>query len=225
MQLPFIHRSFWSYSKVQRLWGACIRNSRRQLRTKRMASLRYLDVGCGTKTHEKFINLDYLWVPQVDLCWDITRGLPFRDSLMQGIFTEHCLEHFPLPTGVGILRELRRVLAPGGTLHIVVPDGELYMKTYVEQLSGNRESRFPFQEREEFEGIASPILSVNRIYYQDRESAFGHCAMFDAALLIPLLKRAGFASAARAAFREGRDPELLLDTPARACESVYVEAW
>ena len=225
MKLPLIHRSVWSYAKVQHTWGDWIRNRGRQLQSARVRSLRYLDVGCGRNTHPEFINLDYLWHPAVDVCWDITRGLPFADGALDGIFSEHCLEHFPLTVGLRILRECRRVLKPGATARIVVPDAGLYLRIYQEQMSGNVSLRFPFQEREAFEDISTPILSVNRVYYYDRESLFGHRTMYDAALLGELLKKAGFGEAQKAAFQNGRDKALLIDSPERACESLYVEAW
>ena len=43
-------------------------------------------------------------------------------------------------------------------------------------------------------------------------------------LLAALLEHSGFVRPAQRAFGEGRDPVLLVDTPARACESLYVEA-
>jgi hypothetical protein len=41
----------------------------------------------------KNINLDYHWRPGIDICCDITRGLPLPDTYVRGIFSEHCIEH------------------------------------------------------------------------------------------------------------------------------------
>ena len=217
-------RPLSSYAKVQSWVGTLLRNRRFQLRRQRVRELRYLDLGCGRNTHEQFVNMDFLWHPKVDLCWDVCRGLPFLDGSLRGVFTEHCLEHFDLSGVEGILRECRRVLAPGGTLRIVVPDAELYLRTYCRQIVGDSTARFPFQDRESMDGDFAAMLSVNRIFYQDRESPHGHRVMFDFQLLDLLLRRAGFAAAARTRFREGRDSELLVDSEARRVESLYVEA-
>lgn len=217
-------RRLTSYAKVQTLIGRLIRNRRFQLRRPRVQQGTYLDIGCGLNTHPGIINLDFLWHPGVDVCWDIATGLPFADGVMRGVFCEHCLEHFSLPEARRLLREIRRVLAPGGTLRLIVPDAELYLRTYVRQLAGDTTSRFPYQEAEQARETWVPMHSVNRVFYQDRESPYGHRTMFDFQLLDLLLRGAGFAPAVRRGFGEGAEPRLLLDTPDRQCESLYVEA-
>jgi len=217
-------RRLTSYAKVQSIVGRLIRNRRFQLRRARVRSGAYLDVGCGLNSHEGVINLDFLWHPGVDVCWDIARGLPFADGSLRGVFSEHCLEHFPLPAAQELLREIRRVLAPGGTARVIVPDGELYLRTYVQQLAGDASRRFPYQEHEQTNASWSPMVSVNRVFYQNRDSLFGHRTIFDFQLLELLLKECGFDHVARCRFGAGADPRLLIDTPARQCESLYVEA-
>jgi predicted SAM-dependent methyltransferase len=206
------------------LAGLLLRNRRFQLRRRRIESLRYLDIGCGPNSHPGFVNLDYLWHPTIDVCWDITRGIPFASGSMRGIFSEHCLEHFPLPTAVDILRECYRVLAPGGILRIVVPDGELYLKIYNRQREGDSSVTFPYQVHEAFRELYSPILSVNRIFYQDRDSPHGHRFIYDFHFLDQLLRYCGFTSVTQRSFRDGADPALLIDSESRAVESLYVEA-
>jgi len=219
-----LKRPITSYAKVQHVVGNLIRNRQYQLSSERISSLRYLNVGCGRNANADFINIDYLWHPQIDICWDITRKLPFGDQSIEGVFTEHCLEHFPLQVVFEILKDIRRVLKPGSTLRVVVPDAEMYLRTYIAQLSGDRRTNFPYQEHETFNGINAPILSVNRIFYQDRESMVGHRFMYDFDFLSKLLESAGFRSALRYDFREGRDTKLLIDSANRRTESLYVEA-
>ncbi|HSV36432.1 MAG TPA: methyltransferase domain-containing protein [Ramlibacter sp.] len=218
------NRPLTSYAKVQTWIGHLIRSSRFQTLQRRVRTLRYLDLGCGRNTHSDFINLDYLWSPGVDLCWDIVQPLPLRDASLQGIFSEHCLEHFSLPTAVTILRECRRILAPGGTLRVVVPDGEAYMRTYCRHLDGDTSQSFPFAQQDQLGDLSSPILSLNRVFYQDRDSPYGHRFMYDFHVLDLPLRRAGFDSVCKQAYRRGCDPTLLIDSAARAPESLYVEA-
>ncbi len=217
-------RPITSYAKVQAAVGLCIRNRAHQLHAPRVRQRRYLDIGCGANIHEQFINLDYLWRPGVDVCWDIQRGLPFPSASMLGVFSEHCLEHFPLAAAASILRECFRVLAPGGRLRLIVPDAELYVRSYVRRLDGDDSARLPFAPQEAFGAEGSPLLSVNRVFYQDRESFGGHCFMYDFDLLSRLLPRCGFNSVGRAAFQHGECARLLIDSAGRADESLYVEA-
>ncbi|SRR6266481_1070681 len=219
-----LKRSITSYSKVQKLVGAVIRSRRFQVQRKRTIGLRYLDVGCGPNTHCEFINLDFLWHSKVDVCWDISRGLPFPDNSMQGIYSEHCLEHFGLVQALALLKEFRRLMAPGGIVRIAVPDAELYLRLYVSHIDGNTEPKFPYSEIESFQGFWCPMLSVNRVFYQDRDSSSGHKVMYDYALLRALLRQAGFNWVEKSEFGQGQNPVLLIDSPQRQMESLYVEA-
>lgn len=128
-----LNRHPLSYAKVQRVVSAMVRNRRAFADIKQSAI--YLDIGCGTNTHTDFCNLDYGWHPGIDVCWDITRGLPFPDHYVRGVFTEHCLEHFSLNTGLAILGEIHRIMRPRAVLRIVVPDGELYLRSYASRIA------------------------------------------------------------------------------------------
>ncbi len=216
-------RKITSYAKVRHWVGNLVRNRPNQVRRALRSGKKFLDLGCGPNIHDHVINLDYLWRPGVDICWDVARGLPLPDGSMQGVFSEHCLEHFSLPEGAALLREACRVLAPRGVIRVIVPDAGLYLDTYHARKTGSSPS-FPFEAGESWEGDFVPLLSVNRIFYQDRDSAAGHRTMYDEALLGLVLRHAGFDDVKRRAFKQGEIPELLLDTPSRECESLYMEA-
>ncbi len=217
-------RKLNSYAKVRHWVGNVIRNSPLQVRRALRSGKCHLDLGCGPNIHDHVINMDYLWRPGVDICWDISRGVPLPDQSMQGVFSEHCLEHFSLQSGFDLLREAFRVLSPGGLLRVVVPDAGMYLDTYNARRAGGRGPLFPFEVQENFEGAFAPLLSVNRVFYQDRDSPAGHRAMYDEELLGLVLRKAGFVDVRRQAFMQGQSNDLLLDTPSRECESLYMEA-
>lgn len=81
-------RSIFSYGKVQYAISAIIRN--KPIFARRKPSGSYLDVGCGPNIDAAFCNLDYMWRPGVDVCWDVTRGLPFPDKYFGGILPNTC---------------------------------------------------------------------------------------------------------------------------------------
>lgn len=184
-----------------------------------VAAKDYLTVGCGRNIQDEFINLDYHWRPGIDLCWDVTKGLPLKDESLKGVFTEHCLEHLAFESIGFVLNEFRRVLKPGGTVRIIVPDGGLYLSRYAETVGGKPGTGIPYAEGDCREGVYSPILSVNRLF---RES--GHQCIYDFHLLELLLKKEGFVKIRRESFRAGRDAQLLIDSESRRAESLYVEA-
>ena len=201
-----------SYSKVQRLISVLIRNRRTFANIKQPGT--YLDIGCGPNTHTDFCNLDYGWHPGINVCWDITRGLPFPNHYVGGVFTEHCLEHFSLDAALAILGEIHRIMRPRAVLRIVVPDGELYLRGYAVG------TPLPYAEGDAKKfPIATPIVSVNRIFRDH-----GHLFIWNFETLAVALLKSGFQDVTKAAFGEGRDEKLLIDSPWRKVESLYVEA-
>ncbi len=216
-------RRFDSYAKIQHAIGVLRRNRAFQL-TPAILARSYIDIGCGNNFHPGFIHLDYSWKPHVDVCWDINRGLPFAAGSLRGVFSEHCLEHFSLARVRPILREFRRILAPNGTLRLIVPDAEIYLRTYIDQIDGSGTRHFPYQAQEANVPGWTPLSSVNRVFYQDRESPAGHCTMFDFRLMQGLLAEAGFVDVRQHVIGQGRDAQLIVDSPNHAVESLYVEA-
>ena len=128
-------RSVWSYARVQKFVATVLRERRIQLRS--FGNVQYVNLGCGSSLASGFCNVDYDWRPGV-LCWDITKGVPFASSSVQGIFSEHCLEHIPHDQCLSVLRELRRILRPSGVARLIVPDGELYCRLYLDSIAGSQ---------------------------------------------------------------------------------------
>ncbi len=52
--------------------------------------------------------------------------LPFKDHTLDFVYSSHLLEDFPLEEWTTLLREWVRVLKPGGTLVILVPEARLW---------------------------------------------------------------------------------------------------
>jgi ubiquinone/menaquinone biosynthesis C-methylase UbiE len=72
-----------------------------------------LNVGCGEK---KIINAYHLDLPE----WNADKeAIPFGDDFFASVYAIHFLEHVKKP--VKVLREIQRVLRPGGHLNVVVP--------------------------------------------------------------------------------------------------------
>jgi len=212
-----LRRSIFSYAKVESVIGSITRN--RKLFLSRQQIGKYLNIGCGKNIAADFINLDYCWHVGIDVCWDVKYGLPLPDRYVGGIFSEHMLEHIDFDSALELLLECRRVMCPGGTIRIIVPDGELYLTEYARHLAGNA-PRIPYIEDDASKyPFVTPIICVNRIF-----RSHGHQFIWDFETLRLSLLHAGFENVKRRTFNNGSDPILIRDTPTRQLESLYVEA-
>lgn len=214
-----LNRSITSYAKIQAIIAMVIRNRTFHIQKAVNSHKKYLNVGCGSNSHQNFVNLDYNWNPQIDICWDITKGIPLPNESVEGVYTEHCLEHLPFRTIDFVLNEFWRVLKPGGTVRIIVPDGELYLTRYTNLLNGKTTESLPYSESDGWHELYSPIMSINRIF-----RTHGHLFISDFDCFRQLLVKNGFSEIKQESFMNGRDSNLLIDSEHRAIESLYVEA-
>ena len=77
-----------------------------------------LYIGGAGRRVEGYVNLDLFPMPGVDVAAD-AEALPFDGAMFTRIECDAVLEHVRDP--VQVMGEMRRVLAPGGYLHLVTP--------------------------------------------------------------------------------------------------------
>jgi SAM-dependent methyltransferase len=78
-----------------------------------------IDLGCGERKVAGALGLDIAPLRSVDLLADVDRGLPFRDSTVDGVHAHHLLEH--VENLVAVMDEIWRVCKPGGRVYITMP--------------------------------------------------------------------------------------------------------
>ena len=77
-----------------------------------------LYIGGAGRAPDGYVNLDLFPMPGVDVAAD-AHALPFRCGVFERVECDAVLEHVRRPEQV--MREIERVLAPGGYAHIVTP--------------------------------------------------------------------------------------------------------
>lgn len=79
---------------------------------------------------EGWINIDYDPQPGRSFYFDALDQLAIADGGVRHIHCEHFLEHLDYEAACRFLRECYRVLEPSGSMRIIVPDAERYMRAY-----------------------------------------------------------------------------------------------
>jgi SAM-dependent methyltransferase len=123
-----------------------------------------LNLGCGTKTSPRCTNIDWSVTlrlrrsrignvlaarllqgdrlasfndldPSRLVVHDLRKGIPAGDATVDVVYHSHVLEHIDRPRVQGFLREVHRVLKPGGIQRVVIPDWEELCRDYLAHVS------------------------------------------------------------------------------------------
>ena len=179
-----------------------------------------LHIGCGKNHLDGWVNIDVFPAP---LAMNVLWGLPFADGSARYVFVSHMLEHLFFPRDVKpFLAELRRVLAPGGTVRIVVPDVEQCIEAYVNNdrtFFGNRREAWPWWPE-------NPTRLEDFLAYAGAgaEPAYlfeSHKYGYDFETLSRVLADAGFSAVVRSNYMESAHEALRVDHISAVANAKY----
>lgn len=103
-----------------------------------LATRRYLNVGSGAHFHPGWVNVDVVPASREVMAVDVRKGLPFGDGIFDAVYCSHVLEHLDRSAAADLLAQMRRVLAPGGLIRVVVPNLEAIAREYLRLLEALR---------------------------------------------------------------------------------------
>jgi SAM-dependent methyltransferase len=147
-----------------------------------------------------------------------TTRIPCPANSAEVVYSSHMIEHLDRREALAFLREVRRILRPGGIVRIAAPDLARFADEYSK--TGDADEFVASIHM----GLARPVGILPRTKW----ALIGprhHLWMYDGPSLSKLLSGAGFADVAimPAGLTKIEDPGGL-DLEERADESVYVEA-
>jgi SAM-dependent methyltransferase len=178
-----------------------------------MAYAMRLNWGCGERPARGWVNSDVRCLPGVDLCCDIREGLPTPTGCFDYVVSVHALQMLAYTELVPVLRELRRVLRPGGILRLALPDLDRAIAAYT-----NGDYRY-FCVPDEDERTIGGKLVAHVLWYGSSRT------LFTSDFALDLLARAGFMDCQRRAFRTTGSPDQsIVELDDRARETLFVEA-
>jgi predicted SAM-dependent methyltransferase len=178
-----------------------------------MGSIARLNVGCGPQPAAGWINHDWKPIHGIDLHGDIREGLTLPDHSMDYVVAMHFLQDLLWGDIPPALRELRRVLRPGGVLRVGLPDLDKAIAAYQ-----RGDAAYFHVPDEHARGIATKLVT-QIIWYG---SVF---TPFTFAVAEEWLQDAGYREVKRCAFGQTFSPHAdIVSLDNRERESFYAEA-
>lgn len=110
-----------------------------------------LHLGCGKRYLKGFTHVDLATYPHIDYKSDIGTLSFFEDESASIIYCSHALEYFDRFEVTDVLLEWNRVLIPGGSLYVSVPDLDSLIRIYhktqdLEKILGPLFGRWPLED-------------------------------------------------------------------------------
>jgi SAM-dependent methyltransferase len=174
---------------------------------------RRLNLGCGPQPAAGWLNADREPVAGLDVRGDICLGLPIDSASLDAVVAIHVLQDLAWGEIPKALREIGRILRPGGVLRLALPDLDRAFDAYRRGDTGY------FFVPDADAAAPGAKLVTQIIWYGSVRTPF----TFDFAR--ESLERAGFREPVRCAFRETVHGDAsLVELDNRERESLFVEA-
>jgi len=202
-----------------------------------------VNLGCGPNASENWVNVDGSWNAwlanrptlrksltalgaisreQYGNAWkvrplvhDLTKTLPFEDNTVSAIYGAHVLEHLYLTDARRLLSECRRVLQPGGTIRMVVPDLRAFVEHYLQKKNGGNgrsseqlQAADKLNERLGFRSPAPPSGNFVFKLYSLWKDFHHHKWMYDSDSLTRYLQEAGFTAVSAKGYLQSEIPGI-----------------
>lgn len=154
---------------------------------------------------------------------DATKRFPFPDNAFKWIFSEHFIEHIPEDAAVLWLKEMRRLLAPGGVLRISTPSLEAFVRGYLEPSADFYNQHYKMLKQISIAARPTRAFVLNQIF-----NWWSHKFIYDFDEICLVATDAGFSRSQinQVDFGKGKCPELAaLDSQGHRDSSLYVEIY
>lgn len=187
-------RASWKKGAARRIVHYCRRGHlRRPVEVRRFLNRpgpHCLQVGCGLHPirNSSWINGD--WVGG-EIYLDAAKRLPFPDSSLDALFTEHFIEHLPQTAVRPFLSEAHRVLKPGGVIRQSTPDLQALIEIYRDERSVVAQ-RTVLARHFRTHGSQGRVAANGCQYVNDMFRLWGHQFLFDRDTMRDVLLAAGF---------------------------------
>jgi predicted SAM-dependent methyltransferase len=188
---------------------------------------RMLNLGAGPNRKSGWLTAD-AFKPQADIYMNVCRRFPFSDNVFDVVYSEHMLEHIHVDRVRRLLEEIYRVLKPGATFRVTVPDLEIHANNYVA-----KNSAFFAEIIEKYKGRWATnkdkywLIRSNGGAFMSRavQRFYRHRWMYDFETLSSCLTEVGFSHCEKKSFGISNVQAAgAMDRADRAFETLYIDA-
>lgn len=161
-----------------------------------------LNIGCGTDYKKGWINIDNNSdnnIDKLDLNWDLRNPLPFEENSVDFVFNEHFFEHLTIDEAQITIKDLMRVLKPGGVMRIAMPDLERVVNNYLHT---------PLNKDPVIKKFKMDYIKTKAEWMNISFRWWGHKWLYDWEELERRLREAGYPNANRATLNKSLHPDL-----------------
>ena len=134
-----------------------------------------LHLGCGERYLEGFTHIDIADFEHIDFKIPVNDLSIFEEDSVELIYASHVIEYFDPFEVINVLGEWKRVLTPGGTLRIAVPNFSSLIKIY--------------DQTGEIDKILGPLYGR---WSTDNDEFIYHKTVYDQKSLTRLLDNCGY---------------------------------
>ena len=117
---------------------------------------------------------------------DAGKPFPLPDDSFEYVYSEHLFEHLTYNQGVNMLKEVYRILKPGGVIRLATPDLRFLLKLYNDPVNPLHKSYMEYSVRKS-NMPASPVYVINQFH-----TSWGHQIIYDKETLGQLMTDIGF---------------------------------
>jgi predicted SAM-dependent methyltransferase len=196
----------------------------------------HLNIGCGPYNPAGWINIDGSWQARLAgrtaLAWlarrftgrqvgqwpygiihrNIRRGLGYEPATVAVVYSSHTLEHLYRDEAVAFMREVYRILMPGGICRVVVPDVAAIIEWYLQHHAQSPESK-----KQASSDLLMEMLSLRSTHAPQHRGLLAwyrlstdfddHKWMYDAEGLVALFSEVGFSNSQPYGYLESAIPQ------------------